>query len=835
MSELYPPLRVGAPLGSGYTVARFLGIGTIGHAYEVRDQQGRRLVAKTRPCAADYASEEAFRDIVVQLSRASVLDGRRVVPILDAGLDLELRVQFVVVPFLNGCSLEDLVEKIGPLHPVAAVRLAMQACEGLRDAHSKGLMHGDVKPSNLFLDHLSGGEVSVRLSDFGLTDWARYQRSLADTGSIPPAAAIPPVFSSPEQVFDQAKPDERTDVWGIAMTLYFALSGLPTRRQLSEVDARTALSEIPNIQDVAAWIPPELANVIHGALIRERDLRCPSIDAWMKALEPFEGGNRELTTTKLSPVPIEVSRNVAPRADRPVRWQAIRLGGGSDVLPGLDIDPLTGSTIGEYRLESLIGRGGMGAVYRAAGPDGNPVAIKVLQETAASKPGSLHRLVREAKTMTKISSPYVVQIIEAGTDPDMHRPYIVMELLRGTDLERYILRWGALDPAPVVSLFIHVCGGLEAAHATNVIHRDIKPSNIFIHETDNGTVQPKLFDFGVAKLVTAGGDVSALTRTGHIMGSPRYMSPEHAQNAKNIDGRSDIWSLGVSLYEALSGVNPWQQYNTVGELLIAICTRRVPPLRDYAPWVEPGLASVVHRCLRQEPDERFQSATELAAALAPFASKQPVAASSLSGVSTARLASSTSGAAEKLVVSKARRTGDRRWWVVAAAVLAFSIAAAVSAMKRGRAGVSPDVSTSAASSAVSEVAVRPEASRPTLEPAPPASVRLRITAFPSVVRVLLDDRPLPTNPFEKTWAADGSEHVIRAEAPGYVAVERTIRANQDVDLVLELRQEPRRTPGSGTTTSTPATATAVTPPKPDCNPPYYLDERGVKKFKPGCI
>jgi serine/threonine-protein kinase len=177
---------------------------------------------------------------------------------------------------------------------------------------------------------------------------------------------------------------------------------------------------------------------------------------------------------------------------------------------------------------------------------------------------------------------------------------------------------GPIDPGIAARIFLQASQGLAAIHELGVVHRDIKPSNIFLHESD-GALSVKVCDFGVAKNTMTEGTGSDLTHTGGIIGSPHYMSPEQVQDSKRVDHRSDLWSLSMAMYEALSGHKGWASCSTVGELLVAVCTRDLPWLQEEAPWVPGELAAVVHRNLQRSPAERFQSAAAMAAALAPLA------------------------------------------------------------------------------------------------------------------------------------------------------------------------------------------------------------------------
>src|SRR5262245_50655934 len=173
-------------------------------------------------------------------------------------------------------------------------------------------------------------------------------------------------------------------------------------------------------------------------------------------------------------------------------------------------------------------------------------------------------------------------------------PYMVMELLQGQDLDAWMKQLGAMPPLVAARIVLQAATGLAKSHALGIVHRDIKPANLFLAERENGELCVKLLDFGVAKVrmqhfqVTQAG----LTQTGSILGTPTYMSPEQAKGRSGIDARSDVWSLGVVLYELLSGGSPYPQASTLGELILSICSDDIPLLQDRAPWVPPELAEI---------------------------------------------------------------------------------------------------------------------------------------------------------------------------------------------------------------------------------------------------
>jgi eukaryotic-like serine/threonine-protein kinase len=220
----------------------------------------------------------------------------------------------------------------------------------------------------------------------------------------------------------------------------------------------------------------------------------------------------------------------------------------------------------------------------------------------------VRRFQREARAAGSIETPHIVQVLDTGTDAGSGVIYMVMELLRGEDLQQLMKRLGKLSPQLSLRLVGQACIGLGKAHEAGVIHRDIKPANLFLSRHENGEITVKVVDFGIAKIKVdvAAAEEAELTRTGGMLGSPLYMSPEQATGRKTIDHRTDIWSLGVVLYQALTGQVP-HPAEVIGALVMAICTEPAPPIQDLAPWVPPEIALLVHRSLAIDQDARFPS------------------------------------------------------------------------------------------------------------------------------------------------------------------------------------------------------------------------------------
>lgn len=266
-----------------------------------------------------------------------------------------------------------------------------------------------------------------------------------------------------------------------------------------------------------------------------------------------------------------------------------------------------------YELTALIGRGGFGSVF--GGRDrvlGRDVAIKVLNEPSHEDD---ERFQREARIVAALESERVVRLFEAGVDAT-GAPFLVMERLRGLPLNVLLRqRGGALPVTEAVDLAIEACAGLGEAHAHGIVHRDIKPGNLFMAERRDGTRLLKVLDFGIAKWSHA----PALTGDQVMMGTLRYTAPEQIRDAKTADARADVWSIGVVLYEMLSGGVPFESTSdaAMGALVLVADPIR---LSTRLPAVADGLEAIVHRCIERRPEDRFASVGALAVALAPFAS-----------------------------------------------------------------------------------------------------------------------------------------------------------------------------------------------------------------------
>jgi len=268
--------------------------------------------------------------------------------------------------------------------------------------------------------------------------------------------------------------------------------------------------------------------------------------------------------------------------------------------------------VGRYRLDERLGAGGMGSIWRAHHLVlAAPVAVKLIDREAVPDEETLGRFMREAQSAATLRSPHVVQILDYGVDDKL--PFIVMELLDGENLAQRLRRLGRLASADTARIVTHIGRAMARAHEANIVHRDLKPENVFLIRNEDEEIA-KVLDFGVAKVsVNALGEQGTRTRTGSILGTPYYMSPEQAQGNKTVDHRSDLWSLGVIAFECVTGKRPFYS-DGLGDLVLQICIRDIPVPSDFGS-VPVGFDAWFARAVARDPEARFQSARELTDAL----------------------------------------------------------------------------------------------------------------------------------------------------------------------------------------------------------------------------
>ena len=275
---------------------------------------------------------------------------------------------------------------------------------------------------------------------------------------------------------------------------------------------------------------------------------------------------------------------------------------------------------GKYRVQRILGEGGMGMVVAAHHELlHQDVAVKLLYRDGADRE-AITRLLLEARAAARLQSDHVARVLDVDTD-DAGLPFIVMELLQGADLCEVADTRGALPRWLVVDVVLQALDGLAHAHARGIVHRDLKPSNLFLANRPDGSQIVKILDFGISKSVEkveTGRRAAQLTGGLSVLGSPPYMSPEQVRTPKDVDHRTDIWSLGVVMYELLTNSMPFG--GATQETFAQILEKEPAPIRTVVNGVPEGLEVVVRRCLSKKREERYDNVAELARALSPFGS-----------------------------------------------------------------------------------------------------------------------------------------------------------------------------------------------------------------------
>jgi serine/threonine protein kinase len=463
-----------------------------------------------------------------------------------------------------------------------------------------------------------------------------------------------------------------------------------------------------------------------------------------------------------------------------------------------------GERYGNYQALSLLGEGGMGAVYLAEHPGiGRRVAIKVLKSELGHDPQLLTRFLNEARAANAIRHPNIIEVLDSGTT-ERGASYLVMELLEGESLSGRIKRLSRLDEKSAIEIAMQTASGLGAAHAKGIIHRDLKPDNLFVipEESDAARERVKILDFGIAKLHLMAGD-SLKTRTGTLMGTPVYMSPEQCLGTKEVDHRSDIYSLGIIIYEMLAGRPPFISEG-FGELLSMHLHEKPGSLRAFAPQVSPEVEFAVMRMLAKKPDERYPSMADVRAALAAAAGlphtlvpEHKLGSTDQFGVratlaahaaeSKPRTLSPTTltpgGLTASAIPEVTVKVRKQPWAAVGIACGLIAVAVLAAVILRKGPPPAPVPST-----AITKTVPPPE-SQAMAPPKAPIAVRVRLDSAPPGARVVRvsDGVVLGTTPETIELRPSNEPLPLRFEKEGFVAAQREAALAEDSNLFVVLQ------------------------------------------------
>ena len=291
--------------------------------------------------------------------------------------------------------------------------------------------------------------------------------------------------------------------------------------------------------------------------------------------------------------------------------------GGDD-----DAEPLAGQLFGgKYRVEERLADGGMAIVLRATHVELScPVAIKLIRPEHAQNDEFVLRLLAEARVVASLHSKHVNRVLDVGRT-ESGAPFLVLEYLSGLNLASHLKKGGPFPVTAAVDCVLQACEALAEAHALGIVHRDLKPENLLLSEEADGSLVLKVLDFGICRAPAAQSGVRVISQIGTVIGTPAYMAPEQVHASSTLDARTDIWALGVVLFELLTGERPFRG-DTTSSVLAQMVTGQALPIEQLTPDIPPGVVDVIARCLVTDPEQRFQSVVEVAEALVRFGSDE---------------------------------------------------------------------------------------------------------------------------------------------------------------------------------------------------------------------
>ena len=601
-------LETGDVLADRYEILKMLGEGGMGTVYKARDRELDRLVALKviRPELSGHP--EILQRFKQELILSRKVTHRNVIRIFDLGVAEDRK--FITMDFVEGKDLKSLVVEQGKFAVEKACEIVRQICFGLEAAHNEGVVHRDLKPQNVMLD----AQARVYLMDFGLA------RSMELVGMTRTGALVgTPAYMSPEQAKGE-KADARTDLFALGVIFYELLTGkLP-------YEAETMMATLIRRTKELATPPDQLEPGIPAA-INDIVMKCLQIKVELR-YQHAEEILRDLSFAQPAQSVANLSRSVFDAA--------------AVLAPGSQFGP-------RYKIESLLGEGGMGKVYKAQDGELNrTVALKLVRPELASDRTSMDRLKQELLLASRVSHKNILRIHDLGDVGGLK--FISMAYVDGQDLHQRIAAAGQLSVEESVGIARQLSLALEAAHTEGVMHRDLKPQNVLLDREDHVFVS----DFGLAKSLEA--QSSMLTAAGEVLGTPRYMSPEQAES-RVVDHRSDLYALGLILYEMVTGDLPFASESAVQTMYQRVTQSPKSP-KVLNPGLPEYLVAIILRCLERDPEQRYQHAREILEDLDRGVGPRVIAG-------------------EVPVVAEPRRKAIRWWGIAAAMVLLVALVVGV--------------------------------------------------------------------------------------------------------------------------------------------------------------
>lgn len=611
---------IGAVLAGKYKLTGLLGEGAMGAVYAATTPDGRDVAVKTLLAAArEQLGQEALSRFVREAQVSSAVKNPHVVEVLDAGHDEQIDVAFMVMELLHGEDLDQLLTRTGALPQDVAVRIILQAARGLAAAHQQNVIHRDVKPSNIFL-HREGDLVIVKVCDFGIAkEVQNTEQGLTQTGSMLGS----PLYMSPEQLLNAKKADHRADIWGLAMSAFDALAGEPALKSINNLTALVmalARQDVRTLSEAAPWCDPKLSEALEGALRRDPNKRYPTMDVFLEKLLPFSENEKALRLDEIISLSPEVKTRAASKIDPALMaTAAVKPHAATAQNP----ERYVGQTLARrYVLQRLLRQGVGGWVYEArTANSGRPCHIRLVPKPIVNSSREADELVERALLARDLRHPNIVRVLDAGVDPISTIPYVVFEPCEGRSLAQFLEERGKLNLPTAAGIVLHIAKALAALHRHGAVHGGVRASSVHWVEREGPTGKPipvaQLAGWGEANLCF---EPLPSDNPEQVTSQARSMAPEQArESGQEVSTRTDVWGLSLLLYEALAGRHPLGAYQTMGDLILAICVQEIPKVTTFVPDVNPALAELISKGLQRNPEKRLDSVTEFLTVLTPMA------------------------------------------------------------------------------------------------------------------------------------------------------------------------------------------------------------------------
>jgi eukaryotic-like serine/threonine-protein kinase len=621
---------VGKQLGTCKVLSR-AGQGAMAIVYKAQqDVTGRPVAIKILRYQLSRRSKNVKR-FEREARAMSKLNHPNLISVYEVGLTPSKQPYFVM-EYLEGKTLQDLLDLDGAVPWERALPIFLQVAEAMDHAHRKGVIHRDLKPGNIMLTSSGAFNDQVKIVDFGIAkveaDSGLLSQRLTATGEVWGT----PYYMSPEQCMGNPL-DARSDIYALGVVMYECLMGkhIFEAKNLADLISKQ-INQMPErfpLRRPELSIPTGLETIVLKSLQKDPSFRYQSmlevrIDLEAGLFAAHQSGSVKLDPQFLESLQKAVGLELANQKKDNGSTSTDAAGGKPKKsvetikvnAVNSNQDPHIGTKLSDrYTIVSKIGEGGMSVVYKARQDAVDRfVAIKMLHLNLCEEEKNVKRFQREAKAISRLTHPHLVTVHDVGT-ADTGQPFYVMELLKGFSLAEKMAGAGRLTPEVALPIFSQVCDAMDYAHKNGIVHRDLKPDNVMLLQNATSDNYVKLVDFGIIKALDAGLNTQRLTKTGEVWGSPVYMSPEQCMG-EDLDGRSDIYSLGTLMYEVFTG-----KYVFDDKRVTDVIAKQVTDMpRNFASVIGEdkiplAVEEIVFKALQKDKRKRFQTMEDMKLAI----------------------------------------------------------------------------------------------------------------------------------------------------------------------------------------------------------------------------